>query len=502
MPSIRQSGILLHPTSLPGRFGCGDLGSGAHQFLDFLASARQQLWQVLPLGPTGYGDSPYQSLSSFAGNPLLISPDRLLEDGLLDSDDLNDAPIFPDERVDFGTVIAFRTRLLHRSYERFAAHPDGDLAADFEAFCEAQAAWLDDFALFMALKAAHGGLAWLDWAPEVALRQPDALAVARDSLAESVVRHRYFQFLFFRQWQSLRQAAHQRGVRLIGDAPIFVAHDSADVWAHRELFRLDDHGRPTVVAGVPPDYFSATGQLWGNPIYDWDRLRDTGYRWWIERLRAALALVDLVRLDHFRGFAAYWEVPADAKTAVNGRWVAGSGADLFHALRLAFGVHHLPIIAEDLGVITPDVTALREAFELPGMKVLQFAFGGGDIAHMEPPYEYTRHCVVYTGTHDNDTALGWYRHSGDPAERALALAYMGSDGRAFNWDFIRLAMASVADTAIVPLQDVLGLDSDARMNCPGRGHGNWTWRYRPDALSNAVGARLAEMTTLFGRAAT
>lgn len=499
MPSTRQSGILLHPTSLPGRFGCGDLGPGAYRFLDFLSAARQQVWQVLPLGPTGYGDSPYQSLSSFAGNPLLISPDRLLDEGLLEPDDLSDAPVFPDDRVDFGAVIPFRMRVLHRSYERFTAHPPIDLADEFATFCRAQAAWLDDFALFMALKEAHGGVGWLDWAPEAALRQPDGMAAWRNRLAQPIARHRYYQFLFFRQWQALHQAAHRRGIRLIGDAPIFVAHDSTDVWAHREMFRLDDHGQPTVVAGVPPDYFSATGQLWGNPIYDWDRLRDTGYGWWIQRVRATLALVDVLRLDHFRGFAAYWEVPAGAETAIDGRWVTGPGADLFHALRFAFGVHHLPIIAEDLGVITPDVVALREEFELPGMKVLQFAFGGGDIAQMEPPYDYARRCVVYTGTHDNDTALGWYRHSGDPAERALALAYMGSDGREFNWDFIRLAMASVADTAIVPLQDVLGLDSEARMNFPGRGHGNWAWRYHPAALSDATGLRLAEMTTLFGR---
>lgn len=501
MPSHRQSGILLHPTSLPGRFGIGDLGPGADAFLDFLTAARQQLWQVLPLGPTGYGDSPYQSFSSFAGNPLLISPERLLEEGLLAPEDVADAPPFSADRVDFGTVIPFRMRVLQRSYERFKAQASASLGDEMDAFCRAQADWLDDFALFMALKEAHGGIAWIDWPPEIALRRPQAIAAWRDRLAEPMARQRYYQFLFFRQWQALREAAHQRGIRLIGDAPIFVAHDSADVWARRELFRLDDTGRPSVVAGVPPDYFSATGQLWGNPIYDWERLRDTGYAWWIDRVRATLAMVDVVRLDHFRGFAAYWEVPADAETAIPGRWVTGPGADLFHALRFAFGVHRLPIIAEDLGVITPDVTALREAFELPGMKVLQFAFGGGKIAHMEPPYDYDRRCVVYTGTHDNDTALGWYRHSSLPGERALALAYMGSDGHEFNWDFIRLALASVAEMAIIPLQDVLGLDSDARMNFPGRGHGNWAWRFRAEALDDAIGQRLAEMTVLFGRAA-
>jgi 4-alpha-glucanotransferase len=360
---------------------------------------------------------------------------------------------------------------------------------------------LDDFALFVALKEVHGGAPWYTWEPEVAVRQPDAMRRWSQRLSDACARHAYLQFLFFDQWTALKAEANRRGIRLIGDVPIFVAHDSADVWAQPELFYLDKCGRPTVVAGVPPDYFSATGQLWGNPIYRWDVMRETGYRWWIERMRAALRTVDVVRLDHFRGFEAYWEVPAGDETAINGRWVKGPADDLFHALRFAFNVHTLPIIAEDLGVITPEVVALRERFELPGMKVLQFVFGGGNIGDMEPPYAYPHNSVVYTGTHDNDTALGWFRHSSLQGERELALAYTGSDGREFNWDFIRLAMGSVSDTVIVPLQDVLGLDSDARMNFPGRSTGNWSWRCLPGALTNKIAQRLAAMTELYGRAA-
>jgi 4-alpha-glucanotransferase len=499
MQSARSSGILLHPTSLPGRFGCGDLGPAAYHFLGFLVESRQRLWQVLPLGPTGYGDSPYQSFSSFAGNPLLISPEQLAEQGLLSPSDLHDAPAFPAHQVDYGAVIPFKMALLTRSFERFKAGAQPALCEEFEAFCDANRAWLDDFALFMALKEVHGGAVWNTWAPDIAARRPEAIEGWRQRLSDAYERHRYLQHQFFKQWMTLKQVANQRGVRLIGDVPIFVAHDSADVWTHPELFQLDGGGRPTVVAGVPPDYFSATGQLWGNPIYRWDVLRDSGYGWWIERLSATLKMVDIVRLDHFRGFQACWEVPAGEETAINGRWVEGPGADLFHALRSAFSVHRLPIIAEDLGVITPDVVALREQFELPGMRVLQFAFGGGVVSQMDAPYQYPRNCVVYTGTHDNDTSLGWFRRSSLPEERALAVRYMGTDGREFNWEFIRLAMSSVADTAVVPLQDILGLDSEARMNYPGRGMGNWTWRYVPDMLTGEVSQRLAEMTELYGR---
>ncbi|MGQ9500624.1 MAG: 4-alpha-glucanotransferase [Anaerolineae bacterium] len=497
----RASGVLLHPTSLPGRFGCGDLGPGAYAFLDFLSQSGQSIWQVLPLGPTGYGDSPYQVLSSFAGNPLLISCDRLLEEGLLSSADLSEIPPFPTERVDYGALIPFKQKVLRKSFARFNTVADAALHTEFERFCREQADWLENFALFMALKDVHSGAPWYDWEADIATRQAEALKDWQCKLADECTFHKYLQFMFFRQWLALKQEAKRRGIRIVGDLPIFVAHDSADVWTHPELFQLDERGMPTVVAGVPPDYFSATGQLWGNPIYRWDVLREQNYAWWIARVRATLAMVDCIRLDHFRGFEAYWEVPAGEKTAINGRWVKGPGASLFDAIRSALQVPRLPIIAEDLGVITAEVVALREQFELPGMRVLQFAFGGGLIERMDPPYRYPRNCVVYTGTHDNDTTLGWFRHSALPGERELALRYTGSDGKEFHWDFIRLALSSVADMAVIPMQDILGLDSDARMNYPGRDSGNWVWRCPPDACAREeVIRRLADMTEIYGRA--
>ena len=501
MNAPRTSGILLHPTSLPGRYGIGDVGPAAYQFLNFLVAGRQRLWQVLPLGPTGFGDSPYQSFSSFAGNPLLISPDVLVQDGLLSPDDLSDLPAFREHRVDFGPVIQFKRDLLACSYERFAAGGSSPMRAGFEAFCGSNRAWLDDFALFMALKEAHDGAVWNTWAPELARRRPHALQLWRRQLAEGVERCQFVQYLFYKQWAALKQAVNARGVRLIGDIPIFVAHDSADVWARPEFFQLDQRGHPTVVAGVPPDYFSPTGQLWGNPLYRWDVLKKAGYAWWIERVKATLTTVDLVRLDHFRGFEAHWEVAAGETTATKGHWVEGPGADLFHALRAALGSERLPFIAEDLGVITPGVVALREQFRLPGMQVLQFAFSLG-IARMDAPYRYQRDCVGYVGTHDNDTALGWLNHSSSPDERALVLRYLGSERgerSEFNWDMIRLALSSVADTAIIPLQDVLGLGTEARMNYPSRAAGNWGWRCRPGALKPDLSRRLAEMTELYGR---
>lgn len=495
----RSSGILLHPTSLPGRFGIGDLGREAYRFLDFLVESKQRLWQVLPLGPTGYGDSPYQCFSAFAGNPLLISPELLAEEELLAEADLAGAPDFPDEAVDYGPVIDFKTALLTKSFRRFQAGAREDMRGEVEAFCQQHRAWLEDFALFMALKETHGGRVWNTWAADIASRQPEAIARWREELAEAVERQQYLQYLFFKQWSALKREANERGVSFIGDIPIFVAHDSSDVWANPDLFYLDEGGSPTVVAGVPPDYFSETGQLWGNPLYRWDRMKERGYTWWIDRVRSTLATVDLVRLDHFRGFEAYWEIPAGEKTAVNGRWVKGPGADLLHALRFAFSVHLLPIIAEDLGVITPEVIALRDEFELPGMKILQFAFTGG-VAKMDAPYQYPQNCVVYTGTHDNDTALGWFKKTSKREERQMALKYLGTKGRDFSWDLIRLAFSTVADTAIAPLQDVLALGSEARMNFPGKPSGNWRWRYLPGALTPALSERLAEMTEIYGRA--
>jgi 4-alpha-glucanotransferase len=503
---VRVAGILLHPTSLPGRFGLGDLGPEAHRFVEFLAGAGQGLWQVLPLGPTGYGDSPYQAFSAFAGNPLLVSPEALVADGLLRSKDLADPPALPASEVDFGRVAPYRKRLLAKAHQRFVARPPAPLAAEFEAFCARHAAWLDDFALFMALKESHGGVAWNRWDPDVVVRRPKALDAWRARLRSDVERERFVQFLFFRQWAALRAACHARGIRIMGDVPIFVAHDSADVWVRPELFRLDASGAPAFVAGVPPDYFSATGQLWGNPLYRWDVMAADGYAWWVARMRAVLGLVDLVRLDHFRGFDAFWEVPGHETTAANGRWVQGPGAALFEALRQGLG--ELPIVAENLGVITPEVEALRERFGFPGMAILQFAFGTDPQGPGFRPHNYTRRLVVYTGTHDNDTAVGWWRSGvGDStrtaedvaAERAFAAAYLDLDGREVHWAMIRAILASVADTAVAPLQDVLGLGSEARMNVPARPSGNWRWRFSWEQLTDGVRDRLRELARVYGR---
>ncbi|HLF26178.1 MAG TPA: 4-alpha-glucanotransferase [Anaerolineae bacterium] len=491
----RSSGLLLHPTSLPGRYGIGDLGAAAYRFVDFLVSAKQRLWQVLPLGPTGYGDSPYQCFSAFAGNPLLISPDRLVEDGLLIKEDVHEAPNFPAHTVDYGEVIYYKRDLLNRATQRFRSGARQALAADFEAFSREQAAWLEDFALFMALKDAHGGAMWSTWQPDIARRKPEALRAWREKLADSIFAHKFFQFLFFRQWLAVKRYANERGIQIVGDIPIFVAYDSADVWAHPDLFFLDEDGRATVVAGVPPDLFSATGQLWGNPLYRWDVMHARDYAWWIERFRAMLTQVDLLRIDHFIGFTRYWAVPAGEPTAVKGRWQPGPGAALFHAVERALG--QLPIIAEDLGAITPQVIALRDQFEFPGMKVLQFAFSDG-AADPFLPHNYPRNCVVYTGTHDNDTSAGWFR-SAQPHERAFALRYLGRSGDDFAWDFIRLAFSSVADMAVVPLQDVFRLGSEARMNFPGRPAGNWGWRFTPEMLNAAQGDRLRELVESYGR---
>lgn len=491
----RKSGILLHPTSLPGRWGIGDLGASAYTFVDFLAATGQQLWQVMPLGPTGYGDSPYQGFSAFAGNPLLISFDQLLGAGLLAPEELAGAPQFPDQHVDFGPVIGWKLAVLRGSFERFKHNGTPDQRERFAAFRTEQRIWLADYALFAALKATHNGAAWNSWDAPIARREPHALGEQGSRLSHETEFHAYMQWLFFEQWRALKGYANQRGIAIIGDIPIFVAFDSADVWANREIFELDEAGNPTVVAGVPPDYFSATGQLWGNPLYRWDALEQKGYHWWIERIRTTLTLVDIARIDHFRGFAAYWEVPASEKTAINGRWVNGPGTALFEAVRAALG--SLPIIAEDLGVITPDVEQLRDELGFPGMKVLQFAFGG-DPADQYLPHNYPPRCVVYTGTHDNDTTAGWWATL-PPLERQNVQLYLGRDGSDISWDFIRLALASVAELAIVPMQDVLALGSEGRMNTPGRAAGNWGWRYTEGQLTTELADRLATLTRIYGR---
>ncbi|MFQ5340442.1 MAG: 4-alpha-glucanotransferase, partial [Anaerolineae bacterium] len=485
----------LHPTSLPGPFGIGELGQPAYQFVEFLHAGGQRLWQVLPLGPTGYGDSPYQSFSAFAGNPLLISLDELVKEGALSPSDVADAPRFPAGRVDYGPVIDFKMPILRRSFERFKAHASWAQRGEFTAFCDAHGHWLDDFVLFMAVKDHFDGAAWNTWGTDIATRDADAVSAVARELDDQIEFHRYLQFQFFRQWLALKRYANQQGIRIIGDIPIFVAYDSAETWSNPDLFYFDEAGKPTVVAGVPPDYFSPTGQLWGNPLYRWDVMAETGYTWWIERFRAALGLFDIVRVDHFRGFEAYWEVPATEKTAVKGRWVKGPGADLFHVVEQALG--KLPIIAEDLGVITPEVEEIRNAFGFPGMKVLQFAFDS-DATNEFLPHNYERNCVVYTGTHDNDTTCGWFE-SRPAKEQDFVLKYLGSDGSEIHWDFIRLAFSSVADAAIVPLQDVFGLGNEARMNFPSRASGNWTWRYTPDMLTDDIAARLHTLAEVYCR---
>ena len=508
MNPSRTSGILLHPTSLPGRFGIGDLGREAYRFADFLADTKQRLWQMLPLGPTGYSSSPYQCISVFAGNLLLLSLEMLVEESLLEAGDLKDAPLFPEHSVDFDAVIAFKTPLLQKSFEVFESKADSARHSEFESFCKEKSSWLDDYALYMALREAHGFVGWNEWEKDIRMRHPEAVKRWGRKLAREIRCHKYQQYQFFRQWSKLKKYCHDRGIRLFGDMPIYVSLDSDTVWLHPELFYLDAEGKPPVVAGVPPDYFSATGQLWGNPLYRWDVMAGDGYAWWIERFKATCSLVDIVRLDHFRGFEKYWEVPGGDTTARNGRWVPGPGAALFEAVKNALGT--LPVIAEDLGVITPEVDALRERLGFPGMRVLQFAFGTDPKADDYRPHNYPRHCVVYTGTHDNNTTIGWFREDvvGDTtrsrevreAEKRLALKYTGSDGKESNWDFIRLALMSVADTAIIPLQDILGLGSEARMNRPATTEGNWVWRFSSDMLTDEIKYRLRELTTLYGRA--
>lgn len=493
--SRRKCGIICHPTSLPGRFGIGELGEGARRFIDFLAKGGQTLWQILPLGPTGYGDSPYQPFSAFAGNPLLISLDELIREGLLSEEDVRLDTPFPVDRVLYGPVIEFKDRALRRSYERFRRNASEAQRAELAAFREENRAWLDDYALFMALKQYYHWAVWTDWDTEIALHTEKAVAHWHHLLRDEVDYQCYLQYLFAKQWDQIRRYAHDAGVTIIGDVPIFVGHDSADVWSHRELFRLDEHGLPTFVAGVPPDYFSPTGQLWGNPLYRWDLMQADGYSWWLARLRRVLSQVDIVRLDHFRGFAGYWAVPAGEETAINGRWVKGPGQSFFKAVEREFG--KLPIIAEDLGLITADVVALREKLGLPGMRVLQFAFDS-DASNPHLPHNYTRDLAVYTGTHDNDTTLGWYA-TRDEIVKYRVRRYTGTDGRELNWTFIRLAMNSVADMALYPLQDVLGLGSEARLNLPGRPHGNWTWRYCQESLQESLADTLREMAIASGR---
>lgn len=505
---VRESGILLHVTSLPGHQGIGNLGPASYRFVDFLTNTRQQLWQVLPLGPTGYGNSPYQSFSAFAGNSLLVSLDSLAEEGLLDRADLPGETVFPTDAVAFDEVALQQTRLMSQAFERFNTPAFANQQADLALFADEHAAWLNDYALFQAIKWAHGGVAWTCWEPKARDRQPEALRDYREQLAHQVALEEFAQFKFYSQWRALKRYANERGISIIGDLPIFVAHDSADVWVNQDQFYLHPDGKPQVVAGVPPDYFSATGQLWGNPIYRWDLMSSDGFTWWIKRIRGALELFDRIRIDHFRGFESYWEVPGDADVASGGHWVPGPGAALFEAARQALGP--LPIIAEDLGVITPQVDALREELGFPGMRVLQFAFGDDPKSRDYQPHNYPRDCLVYTGTHDNDTTVGWFssgvgegttrEQESIHRERNNVLRYLVTDGREIHWDMIRLALASVANTAIFPMQDLLGLGGQCRMNMPGTSTGNWTWRFHWDMVAPDIEQRLRLMTETYERA--
>jgi len=492
----RCSGIILHPTSLPGPYGVGVLGKAAYAWVDFLEETRQTVWQVLPLGPTGYGDSPYQSFSTFAGNPYLICLETLVAQGLLDPTELTHAPAFSEERVDFGALYEWKLPLLFRAGAAFAQKGSTTHQTEFQTFCAENGAWLNDYSLFMALKDAHNGAAWNRWAMPLRSREASALAAARTEHAARIHAYRFIQWLFFRQWRALKEYANQREIRIVGDIPIYVAMDSADAWSNPDQFFFDDEYQPTVVAGVPPDYFSATGQLWGNPIYRWAQMAEKGFPWWIARIRASLSLYDIVRIDHFRGFAGYWEVPAGETTAVNGRWVTGPGPRLFEVIQSELG--ELPIIAEDLGEITPDVIELRDRFGLPGMKILQFSLAS-DAADKFLPHNYTPNFIVYSGTHDNDTAWGWYQHSSTERERDHFRRYFRTDGGDVAWTLIEAAWRSVAQVAVVPLQDVLNLTTEARMNLPGTSAGNWQWRLRAGHLTHSVRERLREATTLFGR---
>ena len=501
----RTSGILLHPTSLPNDFGIGDFGKTAYQFVDFLAKSKQTHWQVLPLGPTGFGDSPYQSFSAFAGNTNMISPEVLVEERLLTEEDIFDMPNFPVGEVDFGLVIEWKSRFLKEAFINFVSTTDINLRSSFEIFSEEVAGWLDDYALFRAIKLSQNQKSWLEWDMPLRLRDEQALLGAREELSGEIQAQKFYQFLFFKQWTRLKNYANGKGIKIIGDVPIFVALDSADVWCNPKEFKLNEDGSPKVAAGVPPDYFSKTGQLWGNPIYDWEKMESNGFKWWVNRVRFTLKTVDIVRVDHFRGFVANWEVPGKDKTAENGNWVNAPGRELFKTLKRE--LFDLPIIAEDLGDITDEVRELREEFDFPGMRILQFAFGG-DAKSTDLPHNYNKHCIAYTGTHDNDTTVGWLtsRLKNDDAkqdvinnELASCLKYLNSDGEEIYWDFIRSIWASVANVAIAPMQDVLGFDNRARMNLPASKAGNWKWRCKTDDFSDEIVAKLKNLTEIYGR---
>lgn len=502
----RSSGILLHPTSLPGQFGIGDIGPEAYKFVDFLRESGQKLWQILPLGPTGYGNSPYACYSAFAGNPNLISPEILLRDGFLDQEDIINVPEFDPKKIDFSKVLDYKSSLYKKAFENFKQRLSEDEKESFFYFCDSNASWLQDFAMFMAIKEHYETEAkaeqreneckmWSDWEQALTLRIPQALEQANASLGDEIFYHKFLQYEFYKQWLELKAYANENGISIVGDIPIFVAYDSADVWSNPEIFQLDRNGLPIEVAGVPPDYFSETGQLWGNPLYNWQELAKRDFDWWIERFKMTLTLVDIVRVDHFRGFDAYWAIPYGSETAIKGQWKKAFGVQLFQTIEERLG--KLPMIAEDLGVITPDVEALRDEFNFPGMKIIQFAFTN---TAKDPflPHNHKQNCVVYPGTHDNDTCFGWFATAPEP-EKAYFLRYANSNGKELHWDFIRLAMSSVANMSIYALQDIMGLDTSSRMNMPSKPDGNWEWRFTPDMLTGYIKEKLLTMTIDYGR---
>jgi 4-alpha-glucanotransferase len=494
----RGSGILLHFTSLPSPFGIGDFGPWAYRFADFLAETKQSYWQCLPLNPTKiwYGNSPYHSTSAFGFNPLLISPELLIQEGALTHADLEPVPSFSQDRVNFDLVVPYKHLLLSRAYEQFKREGPND---EYQSFCSEQRSWLDDFALFVALKEEFKDSPWSEWPAPLRDREPEALLHARERLGGKIQEQKFFQYLFFRQWSLLKKYCNVQGIKIIGDVPIYVVYDSADAWMHPNLFNLNHEKRPVTVAGVPPDYFSKTGQLWGNPVYRWEALRSTGYEWWLTRIRHNLNLFDVVRVDHFRGFMAYWEVPATETTAVNGRWVEAPGMDFFTRLSVVFP--DLPIIAEDLGTITPDVWSAMEHFGFPGMKVLCFAFDESLPRNAYAPHNHTKNAVVYTGTHDNNTVRAWFEKEADEKLKERLSRYIGREVTVINVhrEMIRLAMMSVADTAVLPMQDLLGLGERARMNRPASEKGNWEWRLMPEQVTGALAEELLGMTEIYGR---
>ncbi|MCX6285988.1 MAG: 4-alpha-glucanotransferase [Bacteroidetes bacterium] len=491
----RASGILLHPTSLPGKYGIGTLGKAASNFIDFLSKAKQQYWQILPLGPTGFGDSPYQCYSAHAGNPDLIDLDLLVSNHLLAHEDLASMPHFEDGAVNYEKVQKARLPLLFKAFHVFTANASDLEKLAYRNFLKSHSAWLNDYALFRAIKEDSGNKPWYKWEKDLKTRNPEALKTIESRLAEQTDFHKFLQFVFFKQWTSIKDYAKKHKIRIIGDIPLYISLDSSDAWANPGEFEFDRELMPIRVGGVPPDYFSETGQLWGNPLFRWDIMKNNNYKWWMDRIRTNLTLYDVIRIDHFRGFAAYWAVPYEEKTAIKGAWIPGPGKEFFKALKNEFG--DLPIIAEDLGVMTPDVEDLRDSFGFPGMKILEFAFDSSE-ANDYIPYSYIKNCIVYTGTHDNDTVVGWFKKASE-TDRQQVLDYLDKDGKDIHWSFVRLAWSSVAYKAIVPMQDLLGLDSAARMNLPGTTGGNWNWRAKEADFPNELANALASMTVLFGR---